>query len=127
MNWFLGRFIAHFEDCPWFPVKRDRIAKAEARVKAMGTGRCCPGPWLSAPTDYGRGRATRVVASILGSGNDSRSGTLLGRGRTDQELDLRRSRECLDRAPPPARASSTPLYDYCVAFAPAACHAPSWA
>jgi len=29
VNWFLGRFIAHFEGRRWFPVKREQMAKAE--------------------------------------------------------------------------------------------------
>jgi membrane protein YqaA with SNARE-associated domain len=29
VNWFLGRFIAHFEGQRWFPVKREQMAKAE--------------------------------------------------------------------------------------------------
>jgi membrane protein YqaA with SNARE-associated domain len=28
-NWFLGRFIAHFEDRRWFPVSKGKIARAE--------------------------------------------------------------------------------------------------
>jgi membrane protein YqaA with SNARE-associated domain len=29
INWFLGRFIAHFEDRRWFPVKRQKMVRAE--------------------------------------------------------------------------------------------------
>ena len=29
LNWFLGRFIAHFEDRRWFPVSKNKIARAE--------------------------------------------------------------------------------------------------
>jgi membrane protein YqaA with SNARE-associated domain len=29
VNWFLGRFIAHFEDRRWFPVSKDKVARAE--------------------------------------------------------------------------------------------------
>lgn len=29
VNWVLGRCIAHLENRPWFPVKRDAIARAE--------------------------------------------------------------------------------------------------
>jgi membrane protein YqaA with SNARE-associated domain len=29
VNWFLGRFIAHFEGRRWFPVTRKQVAKAE--------------------------------------------------------------------------------------------------
>ncbi|WP_201860703.1 YqaA family protein [Microvirga soli] len=36
VNWFLGRFIAHFEDRRWFPVKRDQIAKAERWYQRYG-------------------------------------------------------------------------------------------
>ncbi len=36
VNWFLGRFIAHFEDRRWFPVKREQIAKAEGWYQRYG-------------------------------------------------------------------------------------------
>ena len=36
VNWFLGRFFAHFEDRPWFPVKRVSIARAETWYHAYG-------------------------------------------------------------------------------------------
>jgi membrane protein YqaA with SNARE-associated domain len=36
VNWFLGRFIAHFEGRRWFPVKRDQIAKAERWYQRYG-------------------------------------------------------------------------------------------
>jgi membrane protein YqaA with SNARE-associated domain len=36
VNWFLGRFFAHFEDRPWFPVKRSQMAKAEAWYHKYG-------------------------------------------------------------------------------------------
>jgi membrane protein YqaA with SNARE-associated domain len=29
VNWFLGRFIAQFEDRRWFPVSKDKVARAE--------------------------------------------------------------------------------------------------
>jgi membrane protein YqaA with SNARE-associated domain len=29
VNWFLGRFIAHFEGRRWFPITREQAAKAE--------------------------------------------------------------------------------------------------
>ena len=29
VNWLLGRFIARFEERPWFPVKRERLERAE--------------------------------------------------------------------------------------------------
>ena len=35
-NWLLGWFIAHLEDKPWFPVKRDKIARAEAWYHRYG-------------------------------------------------------------------------------------------
>ena len=36
VNWFLGRFIARFEDRRWFPVKRNQIAKAERWYQRYG-------------------------------------------------------------------------------------------
>ena len=30
INYILGRFLAAFEDRPWFPVKREKIARASA-------------------------------------------------------------------------------------------------
>lgn len=39
VNWFLGRSIAHFEKRPWFPVKRDLIARAETWYRQSGAGR----------------------------------------------------------------------------------------
>lgn len=30
VNWLLGRFIEHFRDRPWFPVRQDKLARAEA-------------------------------------------------------------------------------------------------
>jgi membrane protein YqaA with SNARE-associated domain len=29
VNWFLGRFLAHFEGRRWFPVTREKMARAE--------------------------------------------------------------------------------------------------
>ena len=29
VNWFLGRYIAHFEGRRWFPVTKEQVAKAE--------------------------------------------------------------------------------------------------
>lgn len=29
VNWLLGLFVARFEDRPWFPVRREKIARAE--------------------------------------------------------------------------------------------------
>lgn len=36
VNWFLGRYIAHFEDRRWFPVKRETIGRAEAWYRRYG-------------------------------------------------------------------------------------------
>ena len=36
VNWFLGRFISHFEGRRWFPVKRNQIAKAERWYQRYG-------------------------------------------------------------------------------------------
>ena len=36
MNYLLGRWLAHFEERPWFPVKRAKIARAEAWYHAYG-------------------------------------------------------------------------------------------
>ncbi len=36
VNWFLGRFLAHFEDRPWFPVKRRQMVKAEGWYRRYG-------------------------------------------------------------------------------------------
>jgi membrane protein YqaA with SNARE-associated domain len=36
MNWFLGRFIAHFEDRPWFPIKRETVTRAEGWYHRYG-------------------------------------------------------------------------------------------
>jgi membrane protein YqaA with SNARE-associated domain len=35
-NWFLGRFLAHFEGRRWFPVKREQMAKAEGWYHRYG-------------------------------------------------------------------------------------------
>ena len=35
-NWLLGRLLAHFEDRPWFPVKRETIKRAEAWYHRYG-------------------------------------------------------------------------------------------
>ncbi|MGO4573438.1 YqaA family protein [Microvirga sp. 2TAF3] len=35
-NWFLGRFLTHFEGRRWFPVKRDKMAKAEGWYHRYG-------------------------------------------------------------------------------------------
>jgi membrane protein YqaA with SNARE-associated domain len=29
VNWLLGRFLAHFEDRRWFPIKREKMVRAE--------------------------------------------------------------------------------------------------
>jgi membrane protein YqaA with SNARE-associated domain len=36
VNWFLGRFIAHFEDRRWFPLSKDKVAKAEGWYHRYG-------------------------------------------------------------------------------------------
>lgn len=36
VNWVLGRSIAQFEQRPWFPVKRESIARAEAWYHRYG-------------------------------------------------------------------------------------------
>jgi len=36
VNWLLGRLLAHFEDRPWFPVRREKIARAEAWYHRYG-------------------------------------------------------------------------------------------
>jgi membrane protein YqaA with SNARE-associated domain len=36
VNWFLGRFIAHFEGRRWFPVTRSQVAKAEGWYRRYG-------------------------------------------------------------------------------------------
>ena len=35
-NWFLGRYLAHFEGRRWFPVRRERMAGAEAWYRRYG-------------------------------------------------------------------------------------------
>ena len=35
-NWLLGRLLAHFEERPWFPVKREAIKRAEAWYHRYG-------------------------------------------------------------------------------------------
>ncbi len=36
VNWGLGRSLAHFEDRPWFPVKREKMARAESWYHRYG-------------------------------------------------------------------------------------------
>jgi membrane protein YqaA with SNARE-associated domain len=36
VNWFLGRFIAYFEDRPWFPLTKKQVAKAEGWYHRYG-------------------------------------------------------------------------------------------
>ncbi|HZH51509.1 MAG TPA: YqaA family protein [Microvirga sp.] len=36
VNWFLGRFLAHFEDRRWFPVKREQMERAEGWYRRYG-------------------------------------------------------------------------------------------
>ena len=36
VNWALGRLLARFEDRPWFPLKREKIAKAEGWYHRYG-------------------------------------------------------------------------------------------
>lgn len=36
VNWLLGRFLTRFENRPWFPVKRERMEKAEAWYHRYG-------------------------------------------------------------------------------------------
>ncbi len=36
VNWFLGRFIAHFEDRRWFPLSKDKIAQVEGWYHQYG-------------------------------------------------------------------------------------------
>jgi membrane protein YqaA with SNARE-associated domain len=36
LNWLLGRWIEHYRDRRWFPVKPDQLAKAEAWYRRWG-------------------------------------------------------------------------------------------
>jgi membrane protein YqaA with SNARE-associated domain len=36
VNWFLGRFIACFEDRPWFPLTKKQVARAEGWYRRYG-------------------------------------------------------------------------------------------
>ena len=36
VNWGLGRTLAHFEDRPWFPVKREKMARVEGWYHEYG-------------------------------------------------------------------------------------------
>lgn len=36
VNWLLGRFAAHFEERRWFPVSREKMAKAEGWYRRYG-------------------------------------------------------------------------------------------
>jgi membrane protein YqaA with SNARE-associated domain len=36
LNWLMGRFLARFEDRPWFPLRRDKIEKAESWYHRYG-------------------------------------------------------------------------------------------
>ena len=36
VNWYLGRFIAHFEGRRWFPVTRKQVARAEGWYRRYG-------------------------------------------------------------------------------------------
>ena len=36
INWFLGRFLAHFEGRRWFPITREKMARAEGWYKRYG-------------------------------------------------------------------------------------------
>lgn len=36
INWWLGRFIAHFENRRWFPVKKAALTRAEQWFKRWG-------------------------------------------------------------------------------------------
>ncbi|HKG85664.1 MAG TPA: YqaA family protein [Beijerinckiaceae bacterium] len=36
LNWLMGRFLARFEDRPWFPLRRDKIEKAEGWYHRYG-------------------------------------------------------------------------------------------
>jgi len=36
LNWLMGRFLARFEDRPWFPLRRDKIEKAEGSYHRYG-------------------------------------------------------------------------------------------
>ena len=36
INWFLGRFLAHFEGRRWFPITREKMARAEGWYHQYG-------------------------------------------------------------------------------------------
>jgi membrane protein YqaA with SNARE-associated domain len=36
VNWFLGRFVAHFEDRRWFPITREKMKQAEGWYHRYG-------------------------------------------------------------------------------------------
>ena len=72
INWFLGRFIAHFEDRRWFPVKREAIARqgdsvlrvgiGVSAIHALGDGRWRPG---MSGSDGARGADLWEVFSVV--------------------------------------------------------------
>ena len=36
VNWFMGRFITHFEGRRWYPISREQVAKAEGWYQRWG-------------------------------------------------------------------------------------------
>jgi len=36
VNWLLGRYLLHFQDMRWFPVKKDKLDQAEAWYRKYG-------------------------------------------------------------------------------------------
>jgi membrane protein YqaA with SNARE-associated domain len=36
VNWFLGRFMLHFQERPWFPFKQDKLGRAQKWFQRYG-------------------------------------------------------------------------------------------
>lgn len=68
-NWVCGRFIAHFEGRRWFPVSRERMARAETFHRRAGSPAAEPIAAIAAdPPDPGRAILPGCLGSSHGRG-----------------------------------------------------------
>ena len=90
VNWFLGRFFAHFEGRRWFPVKREQMAQGRGLVSSLRA--LDPAAELVADhrrsADHRRRRAAGAPAGVRSAGR-ARQDRALSRGRgPEPRVDL---------------------------------------
>ncbi len=52
VNWVIGRLALRFEGRPWFPLRRDRLGRAQPGSTATASGPCCSAGCRSSATHW---------------------------------------------------------------------------